>query len=96
MCKNGGLCNKARVECHIYSLDWPPQSPDLNLIEALWGDMETELGIIFGRSGNVEELQQQCRLVFKMTTKKRLSSLIAGMKPRLQAVILAEGAAIPY
>ena len=29
--KEWGICNKAQLECHIYSLDWPPQSPDLNL-----------------------------------------------------------------
>ncbi len=28
--KNGRLCNSARVECFIYSIDWPPSSPDLN------------------------------------------------------------------
>jgi transposase len=31
--RNKGLCNKARVECFIYSIDWPPSSPDLNPIE---------------------------------------------------------------
>ena len=31
--RNKGLCNKARVECFIYSIDWPPYSPDLNPIE---------------------------------------------------------------
>jgi hypothetical protein len=30
--KNIGLCNKARVDCFIYSINWPP-SPDLNPIE---------------------------------------------------------------
>lgn len=31
--KNQGLCNKARVEYFIYSINWPPSSPDLNLIK---------------------------------------------------------------
>jgi transposase len=34
--KNRGLCNKAQVECFIYSIDWPPSSPDLNPIENMW------------------------------------------------------------
>jgi hypothetical protein len=31
--KNRGLCNKAQVECFIYSINWPPSSPDLNPIK---------------------------------------------------------------
>jgi hypothetical protein len=31
--KSKGLCNKAWVECFIYSINWPPLSPDLNPIE---------------------------------------------------------------
>jgi hypothetical protein len=46
-------------------INWPHQSPDLNLIEAFWGDMETELGVIFGRSSNLLELQDQCRRVWR-------------------------------
>jgi hypothetical protein len=30
---NKGLYNKAWVECFIYSISWPPYSPDLNPIE---------------------------------------------------------------
>ena len=33
--KKGGtsLCNKIRMDLDIYSIDWPPSSPDMNVIE---------------------------------------------------------------
>jgi transposase len=34
--RNHGLCNNARVERRIYSIDWPPKSPVLNPIENVW------------------------------------------------------------
>jgi hypothetical protein len=34
--QNKGLCNKAQVECFIYSIDWPPFSLDLNPIKNIW------------------------------------------------------------
>jgi hypothetical protein len=34
---------KARVECFIYSIDWPPNSPDLNPIENLWRVIKQKL-----------------------------------------------------
>src|SRR5579862_3355061 len=63
-------------------IDWPPQSLDLNLIEAIWGDMEVELGMVFGCSTGLPELQQQCRLAFKMTKEERLLGLIKGIKKK--------------
>lgn len=48
---------KFAIECrrrnNMEVVHCSPQSPDLNLIEALWGDMETELGETFGSIENL-------------------------------------------
>jgi transposase len=41
--RNRGLCNAVRVECHIYSINWPPGSPDLNPIENIWRVLKQRL-----------------------------------------------------
>lgn len=51
--EDGALGHKKwAIECrrknNIVVINWSPQSPHLNLIEVLWGDMETELGETFG------------------------------------------------
>lgn len=77
-------------------IDWPAQSPDLNLIEALWMDMETELGETWGRVGDVQTLQAVLWQVWENIRKERLSSLVQSMPARLQAVIDAQGGATLY
>ena len=78
------------------SLQWPAQSPYLNLIEALWMDMETELGETWGRVGDIEVLEACLKAAWESIPQERLDSLIRGMPARLQAVIDAEGGATPY
>lgn len=72
------------------------QSPDLNLIEALWMDMEMELGETWGRVGNIETLVAVLQVVWKSISEERLNGLISSMPERLQAVIDADGGATPY
>lgn len=90
--------NECRERNQVDSIDWPPQSPDLNLIEALWNDIETELGEIYGntRFTNVETLKLLLRGAWDNIGIDRLDSLIRSMPQRLQAVIAAEGNATPY
>ena len=72
------------------------QSPDLNIIEALWVDMETELGETWGRVGDIEVLEAYLKAVWEPIPPKRLDSLIRSMPAKLQAVVDAEGGAAPY
>ena len=41
--QNHGICNAVRLECHIYSIDWPPCSPNFNPIENIWKILKQRL-----------------------------------------------------
>jgi len=77
-------------------IPWPPQSPDLNLIEALWADMETGLGQIHERAPDRETLVVMLQAAWNSIAPERLSQLIASIPRRLEAVIAAEGNATRY
>lgn len=91
-----GVANACRERNGVEVLEWSPQSPDLNLIEALWGDMETELGETFGRVSDLEVLKVVVKNAWNNIGADRLDSLIRSMPRRLEAVIAAGGNATPY
>jgi hypothetical protein len=79
------------------AIQWPAQSPELNLIVALWMDMETEMGEIWGRVGDVEALELCLKAAWeRCISEERLEELIRSMPARLQAVIDADGGSMPY
>ena len=91
-----GLAKAYRVQNGIDYIPWPPQSPDLNLIEALWAEMETELGQIHQRASDVETLITMLQIAWRNITAERKLQLIRSMRRRLEAVIEAGGNATPY
>ena len=78
------------------NIAWPPQSPDLNLIEALWADMETELGQIHERAADEDTLITLLHVVWRGITAERQLQLIRSMRRRLEAVIEVGGNATTY
>lgn len=91
-----GVSKICREKNGLDSLPWPPQSPDLNLIEALWGDMEIELGRTWGSIEDLDTMRTALKLVWDGILESRLEELIRSMSGRLQAVINAEGAATRF
>ena len=46
------------TEKKVRVLQWPSQSPDLNIIEALWGDLK--LAVHYQKPLNMAELERFC------------------------------------
>ncbi len=75
-------------------LEWPSQSPDLNLIEMLWHDLKQ---FIHARKpSNVAELKQFCKEEWAKIHPQRCERLIASYRKRLIAVVAAKGGTTSY
>ena len=91
-----GFANRYRTLNGVEAIRWPAQSPDLNLIEALWLDMKNELGETWGRIGDMRTLETALNIVWNSIPNERLEALIRTMPQRLQAVIDANGGPTRY
>ena len=65
-------------------LEWPSQSPDLNLIEHLWRDLKIAV------PSNLTELERICREEQEKLPKYCCAKLVASHPIRLRAVIAAK------
>jgi hypothetical protein len=70
--EDGASCHKGfSFEYHEVNefdcIQWPAQSPDLNLIEAFWLNMGIELEEAWGRASNIEKLEEFFGTLFAKT-----------------------------
>jgi len=77
----------------IEVLDWPPKSPDLNLIESVWSQLKANLKISYKGS---EELKEDIIRSSKSIHSSYIKNLYLSMKRRLQAIIEAKGGPTNY
>jgi len=75
-------------------LEWPSQSPDLNIIENLWGDLKR--AVHTRHPSNLTELEMYCKEEWSKLPQSRIQTLIRGYKKRLEAVIFAKGGSSKY
>ena len=79
----------------ITLMEWPPYSPDLNPIEALWNKMKNYLQELYNddpdRRLSYDRLRIEVQKAWDMITTEELQELAASMKDRCLAVIDAKG-----
>jgi transposase len=74
--------------------DWPPYSPDLNVIENLWAIVKRKVYEV--EIGNLDQLERRIRKVIKELNVELINSTILSFPKRLKAVIKARGRHTKY
>jgi transposase len=73
---------------------WPAQSPDLNIIEHVWGKMKQDAWKTKPR--NLEELWEACKTAFNAIPNEFINRLYDSLPNRMAAVLQAKGSHTKY
>lgn len=77
-------------------MDWPAQSPDLNPIENLWGELERKLRLRGDRPKNAGELIRFLTEEWECIPRDTVEKLVDSMPRRIEAVLAAKGGHTKY
>ncbi len=93
--KHCSKSTKAFMQRNKYNvLEWPSQSPDLNIIENLWCDLKQ--AVHARKPSNLTELEMFCKEEWSKIPSARIQTLIGSYRKRLEAVISAKGGCTKY
>jgi hypothetical protein len=74
--------------------DWPTQSPDMNIIEHVWGKMKEEA--LKMKPKNLDELWESCKNAFFAIPDDFINKLFESLPRRMDAVLQAHGSHTQY
>ena len=74
--------------------DWPAQSPDMNIIEHVWGRMKEEAWKT--KPKNLDELWEACKTAFFAIPDDFINKLYESLPNRMDAVLQAHGSHTRY
>ncbi|GFT14820.1 transposable element Tc1 transposase [Trichonephila clavipes] len=83
-------------EGEVGHLDWPPQSPDLNIIEHLWGYLESKLRARFPPPSMISALETALHEEWLHIPIQVVHDLYASIPRRIQSVFQSKGGPTPY
>ncbi|GFU99554.1 transposable element Tcb1 transposase [Trichonephila clavipes] len=85
----------AEHEGEVGHLDWLPQSPDLNIIEHLWGYLESKLRARFPPPSTISALETALHEEWLHISLQVVNDLYASIPRRIQSVIQSKGVQLP-
>nr|CAA47913.1 ORF [Drosophila melanogaster] len=93
-CHKGRIPTKFLNDLNLAVLPWPPQSPDLNIIENVWAFIKNQRTIDKNRKreGAIIEIAE----IWSKLTLEFAQTLVRSIPKRLQAVIDAKGGVTKY
>ena len=80
----------------IPSLDWPPNSPDLNIIEHVWAELKRRLSNYDTPPNDIKELWERAQHEWNNISVEFIKKLYDSMQRRIDAVIQANGGNTRY
>ena len=84
------------VDNGIEVLQWPPQSPDLNLIEHLWHYLKMNLNSYETEPSSIHELWTRVEMEWNEISVDKCMELIDSMVDRVSAVLKAKSGYTKY
>lgn len=100
--QDGASCHTARStseyltrkEIRMLPFKWPPQSPDLSLIENVWDNLKER--VLLRKPNNLDDLWQCCLQEWSKITLQDIQNLYESMPRRVKAVLDAKGGNTKY
>lgn len=80
----------------LHIMDWPPQSPDLNPIENIWGIMKQNISKRRHKVTTLPQMEQAVKEEWDNITQEEIQKVIDSMGERVDKLISVKGASLHY